>query len=397
MKKIIGVLLLISCYGTSAQKLFIDLSVPTADRPTAPVKVQLSKPLPANRSYQLYNEKTRKSIPAQLLDSVTLVFMTENKMPAGDYSYSLIPGKGEPKFRTSVDKKEDGLLIKVNNKPVLFYHTKEAMPPPDSPAYYKRSGFIHPLYSPSGKILTDDFPVDHTHQHGIFFAWTSTRFKNSSVDFWNQHSKKGTVEHIDVLDVIAGPVVSQIRTSLRHRSLEHGEVLQERWTITVYPVDNYFLFDLETEQQNTSTDTLFLNKYIYGGLAFRGSGQWNRHDKSYAGRWNVLTSEGYKDSSANHTKARWVDASGKVDGTTAGATIFNHPSNFRFPQAIRVHPEMPYWVFAPVVDDAFYIAPGAFYRSIFRYYVHDGEAQPALIEQLFKQWADPSNVKLTYR
>jgi hypothetical protein len=323
--------------------------------------------------------------------------MTEDKMPAGNHIYSLIPGKREHKARPSIEKKENGLLVKVNNKPVLFYHTKEAMPPPDSPSYYKRSGFIHPLYSPSGKILTDDFPVDHTHQHGIFFAWTSTRFKNSSVDFWNQHSKKGTVEHIDVLDVIDGPVVSQIRMSLRHRSFEHGEVLREKWTITIYPVDSYFLFDLESEQQNTTADTLFLNKYIYGGLAFRGSGQWNRHDKNYTGRWNVITSDGYKDSTANHTKPRWVDASGKVDGTLAGATILNHPSNFRFPQAIRVHPEMPYWTFAPVVDDSFYIAPSAYYRSIFRYYVHDGEAQPALVHQLFRDWADPLNVKVTYR
>lgn len=393
MQKLTVLLLLLASCTSSAQKLFISYKVTAADYPASPIKLKLEKPLAAHTPLQLYNQQNRKTIPAQLLDSLTLVFISEEKLKPGEYIYSLIPGNQTNPAPVTIERQQNGLLAKVKNKPVFFYHIKEAIPAVDSPAYYRRSGFIHPLYSPSGKILTDDFPVDHAHQHGIFFAWTNTTFKNSSVDFWNQQSKTGTVEHVEVVKTNNGPVAAQIITTLRHRSLLHGEVLKELWTVTVYHIDNYFIIDLESEQQNTTADTLFLNKYTYGGMAFRGSRQWNRHDSNYAGRWTVLTSEGYRDSVANHTHARWVDASGKVDGAVVGTSVFNHPSNYRYPQSIRVHPEMPYWTYAPIVDSGFYLAPRSVYRSQFRYYVHEGEAKRSFIEQLFKHWVSPALVK----
>jgi hypothetical protein len=397
MKTLLGLIVLIATTTVTAQKILI--TVNNQGRMASPVRINLSKPLLTNSKWQLHNQKTGRTIPAQLLDSTTLIFIPEEKLPVGKYTYTLVSKKeNEIHAPVSIEKKENGLLVQMKGKPILFYHIKEAMPPSDSPAYYKRSGFIHPLYSPSGKILTDDFPVDHIHQHGVFTAWTSTRFKNTSIDFWNQQAKKGTVEHFEVIDVNEGTVASQIKTSLRHTSLEFGEVLREKWTITIYSTNGYFLFDLESEQQNITGDTLFLNSYHYGGLAFRGSRQWNQHDtKNYKEMWHILTSEGIKDSSANAKHVRWVDAWGKIDEGVAGVTVFNHPSNFRYPQAIRVHPSMPYWAYSPVVDGAFYIAPGGFYRSKFRYYLHDGEPQTEFIEKLFRDWASESNVKVTFQ
>jgi hypothetical protein len=401
MQKLIILFLLLLSYHLPAQNILITISLSEANQVSTPMRVQLSKPLAIDMMYFLRNVKTKKNIPAQLLDSVTLLFMTEGMMPVGDHSYSLIADNNvNVAHPVKVEKKENGLLVKVRNKPVFFYHTKEAKPPPDSPAYYRRSGFIHPLYSPSGKILTDDFPAGHAHQHAIFTAWTSTTYKKTSVDFWNQHSRKGTVEHDDDqrIETIQGPVISQIKVFLSHKSHQFGEVLKEKWTLTIYPSDKYFLFDLESEQQNTSTDTLFLNKYHYGGLGFRGSKHWNSEDHAnFKSAWNILTSEGLKDSSANASHARWVDAWGKIDDAVVGTTVFNHPSNFRYPQALRVHPVMPYWAYSPVVDGPFYIAPGASYKAKFRYYVHEGQSSPETIESLFKSWAQPGEVRLTYR
>lgn len=36
---------------------------------------------------------------------------------------------------------------------------------------YIRSNYIHPLYTLDGTVLTEDFPVDHLHHRGIFWAW----------------------------------------------------------------------------------------------------------------------------------------------------------------------------------------------------------------------------------
>ena len=374
--------------GWSQQPKIIEFELDEGSGKSRPVRVQFQSRLGVPGDYELMNQATRTVLPAQLIDSITLVFMSEENLHQGRHRYTLRKvrtTKNPPPVTT--EKNEDGIWVKLKQKPLFFYHTREAMPPSDSPSYFRRSGFIHPLYSPAGQVLTDDFPVGHVHQHAIFNAWVNTTFRKTSVDFWNQQAQKGTVEHLEILEIKQGSVVAQVKVLLRHRSIEFGEVLKERWTLTIYPSESPFVFDLESEQQNTSSDTLFLNKYHYGGLAFRGSKFWNSDDKqNFQERWEVLTSEGVRDSAANATHPRWVDASGKVNGRFGGAAVFNHPSNFRYPQAIRVHPVMPYWAFSPVVDGPFFIAPDSIYRSKFRYFVHEGQAEPAIIERYFNDW-----------
>jgi hypothetical protein len=36
---------------------------------------------------------------------------------------------------------------------------------------YMRANYIHPLYGLDGEILTEDFPADHLHHRGVFWAW----------------------------------------------------------------------------------------------------------------------------------------------------------------------------------------------------------------------------------
>ncbi len=58
---------------------------------------------------------------------------------------------------------------------------------------------------------------------------------------------------------------------------------------------------------------------------------------------------------------------GPVDGEICGVVVMNHPDNFRFPQWVRLHPAMPYFVYAPMVQEPFAIEPGKPYVSKFRY------------------------------
>lgn len=375
----------------------IEVSAGKYPRYQVPLQVTLNKRLAANTQYELVNPRTGVSTPAQLIDSNTLVFiLSEKLLPDSTAQYNLQPvAVSNHKNAVTIEREPAGLMVMVKDQPLLFYHTTEVKPPPDSPSWYRRSGFIHPLFTPRGKILTDDFPAGHAHQHALFTAWPNTTFKKEFVDFWNTHQQSGTVEHIDVLKLTEGPVMAQLQVKLRYKSHAHGEVLQEKWIMNFYPFTENYMFDLYLEQVNSTSDTLFLNQYHYGGLAFRGSRQWNPHDRIYfKNNWHIVTSEGIKDSLANQTHARWVDAFGLIDGAVAGAAVFNHPSNFRYPQAIRVHPGMPYWAFSPVVDGAFTINPGEYYRAQFRYFLHDGPVDKYLLEMVEKDWIDPPQVKV---
>jgi len=399
MSKLPFCLLLFQVHILYAQQTTVKVHAGDHTRASAPVFVKLQEAGDITRNYFLVNTSSKRKLPAQLVDSITLVFICDTIMSGTANSYLLQKsGLKTGNHLISTKRKNDGILLQVRNKPVLFYHTEKAQPPPDSPRYYQRSGFIHPLYSPEGKTLTDDFPVRHTHQHGIFQAWVNTTFRGKPVDFWNQHKQTGTVEHAALIGINSGQVLTELKCRLKHISLLHGEVLSEILTIRVYPYSDHFILDIHSEQENITGDTLILNQYHYGGMAFRGSRVWSPDDSEhYQSKWKITTSEGLEDTSADQSKAKWVDASGVIDGTMAGVAVFDHPSNYRYPQAIRVHPRMPYWCYVPVTAETINILPGDVFRSRYRYLVYHGNVPVQLIKRVQMDWAAPPAIDVIQR
>lgn len=65
------------------------------------------------------------------------------------------------------EKSNEGIRLLENGQPRFFYQT--AIKSKDGK--YPRANYIHPLYGLNGEVLTEDFPEDHLHHHGIFWAW----------------------------------------------------------------------------------------------------------------------------------------------------------------------------------------------------------------------------------
>ncbi len=391
MRSLIFLLSFFAACSSHAQQFLINAR--STNYVNSPVTVTIAKPADRN-NYGLYNARTKKNYPLQWTGQHEAMFILDSLAAGQTMSVSLKKySNGSIPF--DFHETDAGLEMRIKEKPVYFYHTAIAEPPADSPAYYKRSGFIHPLYSPDGKIMTDDFPSNHAHQHAIFHAWTNNTFRKQHVDFWNQHQLTGTIQFKDVVSKSGGPVFAELRTRQEYVSLKFGVVLQEEWTVRAYPFTDYFLIDLSLEQTNITTDTLFLNKYIYGGMAFRGSKEWDPFNKKYfRNNWNILTSEGIKDSVANNTAAKWVTAYGNVDGQMSAVTVFNHNTNIRYPQKIRVHPNMPYWVYAPVIDGEMFIPPGGKYIASFRYFIRSAMPDNRLLRRIDENWNYPPEVKM---
>lgn len=384
---------LIACSSSPIATIEID----TGDygRIQTPFTFEVEKDLIPSQQYYLQEIESGHRLPVEIKKDGSLLVLLDS-LPAGKRTrYELYQGSWKVDRQVKLIQQAEGIHLMIGGSPILFYQIETAFPEEGQPDYYKRSGFIHPLYSPRGQVLTDDFPKGHTHQHAIFNAWVNTLFKGEKVDFWNQHQETGTVEHVELLGLDEGALSSQIHVKLSHLSLEHGEVLEEDWKIRAYPMKDYFLFDLISEQTNTTKDTLFILEYHYGGMAFRGSKEWNDVDSdNYTNSWQILTSEGKTKEDADHSHAAWVDASGMVEEEIAGVTVFGFPDNFRYPQAIRVHPSMPYWVYSPMVDGEFYIAPGQKYHSRYRYYVHQGEPDTSIIEKIAADIENPIKVEV---
>lgn len=280
---------------------------------------------------------------------------------------------------------ENGIIeVEVSGKPVLAYHTDTVMPPAGMDAVYARSGFIHPLYSPSGKILTDEFPIGHVHQHGLFSAWTRATFKHEVVDFWNQHAKLGTVEHLKLEEL--NP--SSFAVELQQVSLKKGPAILEEWDVSVKDSNNPYIVDIEIEQECATADEVYLHPYHYGGFGFRGSAHWSSEDEPhFEGLMKILTGDGIRDiGKSNETRPRWVAVYGTIDGGLAGVVIMDNPTNFRYPQPVRVHPKMPYFVFSPVAAGSFILKPGFTYTARYRLVTFDGEPNAEMIEAWYKDY-----------
>ena len=280
------------------------------------------------------------------------------------------------------------LTSKLRNTPLLNYRYAEECPADSLPRYYCRSGYIHPLSSPSGVPLTDAFPVGHTHQHALFFAWTRTSFRGDTIDFWNQQAGLGTVRHKEVLDSSQGPAHAGFRSKLEHVSHKHGVILEEEWEVEASTTGQYNVVDIYSKQTNITDDTLFLLNYHYGGLGVRGHRSWNEVDTAYFhSPVEFLTSEGKDRIAGNHTKPVWTAMFGNIGESVHGLAVLDHPGNRFHPQSIRIHPSMPYFCQAPVVERGFFIAPGRTLDSRYRILTYDGRPRPDSIQAIWENYA----------
>jgi hypothetical protein len=158
----------------------------------------------------------------------------------------------------------------------------------------------------------------------------------------------------------------------------------------VGPGDPFHLFDLESEQRCTTESPLKLPKYIYGGLAYRGPNAWNGATQARYLDSNRTTNR----VAGNESRVRWHWLGGLVNGRLAGFASLGHPGNFRAPQPVRIHPQEPYTCWTPAQLGDWEIRPGETYRSKYRLVALDGEPDPALLDRLWNDYAEPPRVRL---
>jgi len=287
-------------------------------------------------------------------------------------------------------------------RPVLTYQQQPVTGPEGTRPLFARGAYIYPLHAPNGAVLTDDFPKDHPHQRGVFFAWTKTRLtldgEELHPDFWNLGSGTGRVRSLRVEGKVedGGPLRFRAEHLWEARRGEAWEpVLDETWEVTFHPPrlardaapleepESLYLVDLVSRQ--TPRVEIELPEYRYGGMCVRASRQWVPKAAG-SGAMTVLTSEGKDWKTAENTRARWVDMSGRIDGREAGIALLEHPETLGAPNLLRVPPEFPYSIFCPSKGGGVVLRKGK--EHVFRYRIaaHNGLGNAARLEALWKEF-----------
>lgn len=216
----------------------------------------------------------------------------------------------------SVELTEDG-------KPVYVYNYGETQGQ-DAPADRARCCYLHPVYTPDGVVVTDDFPKDHYHHRGVFWTWPIVAADGETYDAW---LIKG------VRQKFRRWIAREAGDKSARLAVENGwftekrEILRESVEITATPSSGprrELEFNLRFEALGTPVELRGepTENKGYGGFCVR-----------FAPRQQttITTDKGREAKDTNMAPHPWAQLSGVFEGGPAGLRIDIDPSTPGYP------------------------------------------------------------------
>lgn len=222
-----------------------------------------------------------------------------------------------------VIKTEQGYEFYDSDKPVLFYQVTPKATPRGTDS---RANYCHPVYGIDGEILTEDFPKDHLHHRGIFWAWHQVIIGDTRVrDMWECKNFVWDVHNVEILKNQNRSAAILANVYWKSPQWENGKkpFAEETVTIRVHDIKN-----------NVRAIDFFIEILaLENGLHIGGS----ENRKEYGGFSTriVLPKDIIMNDSSGIVKPKrnllsagdWVNFSGTFGKEKSNFAIFVHPSN----------------------------------------------------------------------
>ena len=146
-----------------------------------------------------------------------------------------------------MQKADGGLLFTENDENVLFYQVE----PKTQDGKYERCNYIHPLWGVDGTVITEDFPADHLHHRGVFWAWHQVWIGDKRIgDPWAiiDFDQNVTKTEFNTLKNGSGELKTEVewKSELWKKEGEKVPYIKEHTTIVIHPKKgNYRKVDFE--------------------------------------------------------------------------------------------------------------------------------------------------------
>ncbi len=246
------------------------------------------------------------------------------------------------------------------------------------PADRARSTYVHPLYGLDGEVLSDDFPKDHYHHRGLFWAWPHVRVDGRHYDLWMLHGVEQRFERW--VEKRAEPRLA-VLTANNGWYVGDRKIMDEVIQFQVHPATataRAIDVDLTLTPTTKPVTLAGAEGKSYGGLTLRfGPGT------------NVVitTPAGVAKADLAMTNLTWADLTLRLAGRSApsGAAIFVHPSHPDYP---------PQWLLRhygvlclgwPGVTPA-ELPAGQPVHLRYRVWIHRGAATEAQIAKAYQEY-----------
>jgi hypothetical protein len=299
--------------------------------------------------------------------------------PAGRRSFTVTNAAQQPEsvMVARVDAASGQYLITDSGNAVLRYDYATVEPgavldsvaPGNRKYAVARSDYIHPLWGPHGEELTRDWPVEHPHHRGIYWAWPEVDWKGQRSDL---HALQLVFARPTGRCVTtSGPLFAQVDAENVWKWQDREEIVRERAIIRAWRhTTQGRLLDLEFHFTALQEPVLVARRGtdLYGGLNIRLAA--------------VKEQKMYKHLAAPDAKLRpsWADLSGAFPGAAspAGVSILQHRANPDYPGDWIEYPELN-WLQPtfPAAGTRYALLPGRTLALRFRLWIHPG-ATPAI-------------------
>lgn len=243
-----------------------------------------------------------------------------------------------PRMHVQASPENAHLTLFEDARPILVYNVAVVEPgdrlaaiAPDNRKYARaRADYIHPLFGPNGETLTRDWPSDHPHHRGIYWAWPEVEWGTERADlhalqrvFARPVGRPTTRDGAETCEIVATqhwlwedrqPIVEEQVLLRARRADAEGQSID---------------FELRLRALEDRVTVARRETRLYGGLDIRLA---TPADQVIATHTDPIDSSRFRS---------WSDLAGSFDGThVAGLTVLQHRGNPLYPGDWIQYPEI---------------------------------------------------------
>lgn len=287
-----------------------------------------------------------------------------------------------------------GVLVTDSGRKVLFFQKK----PRSRDGRYARAGYVHPLWDLDGRVLTEDFPDDHPHHRGVFWAWHQLTVDGKQIgDPWLCQDFLSEVKSVQPTLLEDGAARLEVLSHWKSPLLQDDNgvqktIVEERTVIVIRPVRDAvrridFVISLQAVEQDVR---------LGGSDDVKGYGGFCVRLRLPDGLRFRLQSGEVQPTRTSVDESPWLDMTAAFgqDKRLSGVSVLTHPDTAGFPQRwiLRQKRSMQ----NPVYPGRNTVAiPGTSEPPLkfgYRLVLHRGEAEAAVVNRWQDEFAkSPSN------
>jgi len=304
-------------------------------------------------------------------------------------------GDGGFRFEDADDK---SLKFLDGDAPVMTYNHGViiAQDLPEKDFRRGRGCYIHPLWGLNGEVLTDDFPKDHPHHHGIFWGWPYIGVGGKEYDMWVGRDIQP--KFVRWLHRETGPVAAVLAVENGWFTADAKIMVERLWMTAYKAAGDTRAIDLDFTWIPVDKPVSLRGRAgkSYGGLTLRLN-VWPRRDSLVTYPDGVAKFEGNSIASPTDLENKplaWADITTEIPGAPgrSGAAVLIPPDHPNYPPSWLTRCYGPLCVGWPGVE-AKTFEPGTPFHAGYRILVHKGQLGVEQLKAIYDAYVAGSKIE----